>query len=228
MTLNFDPTDDLATMLDGAESVTLLRRGSMPGSSGTTIVHALRRAATTREAVIRNRYDTWKKAPRDGRLTACDVIWHLPADELTDSPRPGDVILDGAGRRWTILDVQLATLSTRWQCTSRDLTLAYGLDDTISILKATYTKGDCGGAEPTWLMWRTGIRARIQPADTKEDAKQQARQTVARYRIFLEENLAIDHNHRIQGPDGTFYRVTGTVGAERIGEVQSIYVEIVI
>ena len=227
MTLNFDPTDDLATVLDGAESVTLLRRGSMPGSSGTTIAHALRRAATTREAIIRNRYDTWKKAPSDGRLTACDVTWHLPADELTDSPRLGDVILDGAGRRWTILDVQLATLGARWQCTSRDLALAFGLDDTIGILKATYAKGDCGAAEPTWLMWRTGVRARIQPAGTKEDAQQQARQTVPRYRIFLEEDLAIDHNHRIQGPDGTFYRVTGTIGAERIGEVQSIYVEIV-
>ena len=44
MTLAFDPTNDLAQVADGLETVTLPRRGSTPGGPGTTITHALRRA----------------------------------------------------------------------------------------------------------------------------------------------------------------------------------------
>ena len=228
MTLDFDPAADLAEVFDNTESVTLLRRGSTPGTPGTVIAHALRRAVTTQEAPARNRYNTWKQVPSDGRVAASSVTWHLPTDELSDAPRLGDVILDGDGRRWTILGVQRATLGTRWQCVSRDVALAYALDDTVSILKATYTKGDCGAAEATWRTWRTGVRARIQPAGVKATTEHGARQTTARYQIFLEEDLALDHSHRIQGPDGTLYGINGTLAAERIGELQSIDAEAVL
>jgi len=227
MTLDFDPAADFTQAIDGAETVTLLRRGSTPGAPGTVITHALRRALNNREAALRNRYNTRKEVASDGRLVAGDVTWHLPAAELEEAPRLGDLILDALGRRWTILEVQLATLQRRWQCASRDLALAHRLDDTITVLKATYDKGACGAAEATWRPWLTGIRARIQPAGTKTTLQHRARRTAARYQIFVETDIALDHNHRIQGPDGTIYSVIGTIGAERIGELQSIDAETV-
>ena len=39
--LMFDPSDDLSTVADGTETVTLLRRGRTPGDEGTVIAHAL-------------------------------------------------------------------------------------------------------------------------------------------------------------------------------------------
>ena len=60
----------------------------------------------------------------------------------------------------------LTTLGTRWRCTTRSLVVVYGLDDTITILKATYVQGEGGAAEATWIPWRTGLRARIQPVQS--------------------------------------------------------------
>jgi len=215
MSLNFDPSTDFADMVDGTETVTLRRRGSTPGSPGTVISHALRRAVTTREA-----------AESNGRYTASDVNWHLPAEQLSAAPRLGDVLTDADGRRWTILDVQLATLRTRWQCATRNLAVVYGLDDTVTILKATYAKEEGGAAEPTWRPWKTGVRARIQPAVAEVASEHQARQTTTRYRIFVEEDLVLNHTHQIQGPDGTIYKITGTTGAQRIGELPTVEAEV--
>ncbi len=223
MTVNFDPSEDFAAAADGTETVTLLRRGS---SDQTVLSGALRRAMTTQEARVRNRYDTWKLVASDGRVTAADLVWHLPAGQLSDAPRLGDAIVDADGRRWTVLDVQLATLRTRWQCGTRDLAVAYGLDDTVTILKATYTKGDGGAAEATWLPWKTGIRARVQPAAADVDTQHRARRTIQRYRIFMEEDVALDPTHCIRGSDGTIYKIRGTVGAERIGQLQTVDVEV--
>ena len=221
----FDPTDDFATVLDGLETVTLLRRGTSPGD-GETIAHALRRAVVTGEATIVNRGDVNKSVASDGQQTAADVVWHLPVAEVVVAPRLGDVILDGQQQRWTILEVKCTMLGTRWRCTARNVAVAFGLDDTITVLKATYVKGTCGAAEPVWRAWRTGVRARIQPLENKIVAGADARSTVRRYRIFLEEDVDLDHTCSILAPDGTVYTITAAAGAERIGQLQVIDAEV--
>ena len=223
MTVNFDPDGDFADTIDGLETVTLLRRGS---SGATVVTHALRRAATTDEPTLHNRSNTRKVVPGGGRHTASEVTWHLPAEQLGSSPGLGDSIVDADGRRWTILDVQLTTLRSRWRCSTCNLAVVYGLDDTISILKASYAKGTGGAAESTWRPWKTGVRARIQPAAVKVDTEHGARRTTALYQIFVEEDLALDHDYRIRAADGTIYKVRGTLGAERIGELQTIDAEL--
>ena len=131
----FDPSNDLSTVADGLETVTLLRRGRTPGDAGTLIAHALRRAITAGEAAVINTGDVRKQVPSGGRQLANDLVWHLPVVELPDAPQLGDVILDGDGRRWTILTVKLATLGARWRCETRDVGIAVGLDDAISVQK---------------------------------------------------------------------------------------------
>jgi hypothetical protein len=213
----FDPTDDLTTIADGAEAVTLLRRGRTPGDSGTVIAHALRRAITAGEAAIVTTGDVRKQVPSGGRQLADDAVWHLPVAELPDAPRIGDAILDGDGRRWTILTVKQATLGARWRCETRDLAIAVELDDTISVQRNVGSV-----SEPAWQTWKTGLRARIQPIQTIIDNDAETPSTTTRYRIFVEENIALDHTCRIRGPDGTIYTITGALGAERIGELQVI------
>jgi hypothetical protein len=224
MSVDFDPAGDFADVTDGLETVTLRRRGS---GDATVVTHALRRAASTREATLHNRFNTRKETPSSGRYTASEVSWHLPNGQLSAAPRLGDAIIDAEGRRWTILHVQLTTLRTRWQCAACNLAVVYGLDDTITILKATYVKGEGGAAEPTWRPWKTGVRARIQPSTADVGTEHQARKTTCRCQIFVEEDLALDHHHRIQGPDGTLYQVRATLGADRIGELQAIDAEVI-
>ena len=220
MSLDFDPSDDLSTLADGTETVTLLRRGSTPGAAGTVIAHALRRAITAGQAAIVNRGDVRKSVVSDGRYTALDLVWHLPVAELPESPRLGDVILDGDNQRWTILTVKRATLGARWRCETRNVSVVTGLDDTISVLKKV--------GESAWRTWRTGIRARIQLLETKIDADTESPSTTSRYRIFVEEDLALDHTCSIRGADGTVYNITGAIGADRIGELQVIEAEVVV
>jgi hypothetical protein len=213
----FDPTNDLSSVADGTEAVTLLRRGRTPGDAGTAIAHALRRAITAGEAAIVNTGDIRKQMPSGGRQLADDVVWHLPVSELAEAPRLGDMILDGDGRRWTILTVKRTTLGARWRCETRDLAIAVGLDDTISVQRMI---GD--SSQPAWQTWKAGIRARIQPVRSKIDSSGDTPSTTTTYRIFVEENLSLDHTHRIRGPDGAIYTITAVIGAEQIGQLQVI------
>lgn len=213
MSTAFDPSADFAQVTDGTEPVTLLRRGQTPG---TAVAHALRRAVSIAEA-----------AESDGRCTASDVAWHLPCGEVAPAPRLGDVIIDTSGHRWTILEVRLTTFASRWRCPARNLVVVYGLGDTIAVLEAVYAKGEGGAAEATWRTWRTGIRARIQPMAAGFDAQQGARPPAARCQIFVADQLELGPQHRIEGPDGTVYRIVAVSGAQQLGQLQTIEAEVV-
>ncbi len=215
MTDAFDPSDDLARIADGLEAVTLARRGSTPGGPPARVAHALRRSVSLREAAVSG-----------GRYTAADVTWHLPVAELGQSPRLGDLIRSGDERQWTVLEVRLTTLGTRWRCTARSLAVVYGLDDTITLLKAAYAAGAGGAAEATWLPWKTGVRARIQPVQSSPGSQHESRQTIVRCQIFVEDEPVLSPMHRIAGPDGTIYKILSVSGAERLGELQTIEAEV--
>ena len=210
-----DLTNDFTEAADGLEPVTFYRRRSDPESPGTPVAHALRRAVKTTEAEA-----------SDGQYTAGDVAWHLPVAELPDSPRPGDVLCDNQAQRWTVLEVGRHTLASRWRCKSRNLSIAYGLSDTVTVLRAMVVKGEGGAAQPVWQPWKTGVRARIQPIAAEIGTGRRAGQTAARVRIFVEENLSLDHTHRIQGPDGAIYKILATRDAERIDRLPSIDAEV--
>jgi hypothetical protein len=209
--LKFDPSADLADVVDGLEAVTIVCRGS----GGTTAVaHALRQVATTKEA-----------APSNAQYAQSDLRWWLPLAECGAAPRLGDEILDAAGGRWTVLEVSGPGPVGRWRCQCRNLAIAHGLDSFITIEHAVYSKGAGGAAVATWITWRSGIPARIQPAETNVETVLQANRAVKKYRIFIAGDVAPAANDRIKAPDGALYRVTGWSGAERIGELQTIEAE---
>jgi len=208
MTLEFDPSGDLADLADGLQSVTITRPGS---SMVDTLTSALCRVVSTAEADASG-----------GKCTASDVAWHLPASELSGSPQPGDVIVDGHGQRWTVLVVELATLDSRWRCICRNLAIVCGLNEYVEIEQATYAKGSGGADEPTWRTCRAGLRARIQPSPSEVKDSHQRQVTAARFRIFLAEDVPLDHTHRIKGSDGTVYRISGYRKADRIDALLEI------
>src|SRR3972149_4592103 len=130
MSADFDPAADFVQITDHAETVTLLRRGAMSVDAGTVIHNALRRALRSGEFAARTRNDTRQFINSDGQCIAADTNWHLPAVELDKPPSIGDVIIDADNRRWTILEIDLIVLPTRWGCLARELSLAHGIDGT--------------------------------------------------------------------------------------------------
>ncbi len=221
----FNPATDLAAIADGIETVTLVRHDAPPGDPGTPIARALRLAVVRREPIVGNRYEVRRRVDTFGRFTAGDVVWRLPFDRLPTPPRLGDALLDAAGRRWTILEVEQPPLGVGWRCTARDLVLAYSLDDCVTVLKPVFAKGEGGAAEPTWIAWRTGVRASIQPIREAATTGHGTRRAGCRVRILLAENLALGAMHRVRGPDGTLYRILAITGAQRLGEPQTIEAE---
>ena len=213
MTLSLHLSSDLSSVTDGLEAVTYRRRGERSGSAGTAVEHALRRAVTMQEA-----------SASDGRYTTSDVVWHLSSAELPQSPRLGDMVCDAAGQRWTILSAVCTMLGSRWKCVTRSLAIVFGLDDTISVLKAVPAPGG-GGGDRTWRPWKTGVRARIQPAATTVSVVGGVSQTTRRFQIFLAEPLGLDATHRILAADGGVYAILGETAAGRIGELAVVEAE---
>jgi hypothetical protein len=215
MPVTFDPSTDFEDVVDGLEAVTLLRTGS----ASTAIANALQRAVEDTEI-----------AASEGAVRAGDVRWHFPTVEAGTTPRMGDVILDSAGDRYTILAVQDATLERRFRCIGRNLRVVYRLDDTVSILQASWTKGRGGAMEPDhWDTWKAGIRARIQPIESNIGEEYRARRTVRQVEILIEvdiePDLPINQQHHVLASDGTIYKITGFTGAEQIGDVPRILAE---
>lgn len=208
MPLVFDPSTDFEDITDGLEAVTLDRRGS---SSNVSVTNALQRAVSTREVLA-----------SDGKYRTGDVRWHLPVAECASAPSLGDALVDAASARWIVLAVVEATLSNRWACVCRNVAIAYGLDDTVDILAATYSKGTGGAAEASYKVWKTGIRARIQPESTTPETVGGARKTSRRYQILLGEEFALTHQHQVRDVQGAVYQVESMTGAERIGELSTI------
>ena len=208
MTIQFDAGNDLVDVVDGLAQVTVTRPGS---SDSTQVAHALRRKVKARE--IRK---------LDGHYRASDVTWHLPTSEMMSRPRLGDVIIDADGQRWTVLDAREATVDSRWRCVCRNLAVVHGLDQYVDIETVTYSKSDGGADVPTWRAWKTGLKATIQPVESRTGQQHDRQATAARFRVLVAEDLAVDHTHRVKGPDGTVYRITGSRLADRVDRLMEI------
>lgn len=207
MSVGFDPSTDFETITDGLEPVTMNRRNS---SLNVSVTHAFQRAVITSEVEASN-----------GQYTQGDVGWHFPKTEVSTTPKIGDSIVDAGGTWWAVLTVKEEELLGCWKCVSRNVIVQYGLDDTVTIEVAAYSKGDGGAAERSWSTYRTA-RARIQKITADAEDREGARRTAAQYDIFVVTDVTIDHNHRIKGVDGTYYQITGNTGVDDVGALQVV------
>lgn len=87
-----------------------------------------------------------QKSPSNGVYVGYEVSWVLPARELPQGlvPKPGDAVVDGDGRRWTVLTTDERCLRQRWALGCVDLELALDLQDAIDIERATVVTDSSG------------------------------------------------------------------------------------
>jgi hypothetical protein len=206
MIAEFDPDPDFAQVADRLETVTLRRTD---GSASAAITAALRRAVTTREAAV-----------SDGRYTASDLHWHLPASELDAPPRLGDRIVDAAAQCWTILETRLQTCGARWECIARNLALAGGLTSFVTIVREVPVKGASGAVEPTYVPLASAVAARIQELSSWRREEHGRQSGTVEVKIYLAEQILVDNGCRVQAADGTLYEVTGY---ERPNSITSLF-----
>ena len=212
MSLAFDPCDDFLDVVDRLQPVTLTSPGS---SSSTAVDAALRTEVTTAEA-----------RASQGAYTESDTVWHLPASDVASPPTLGDVIVDTrtmhGGPCWP---VRRTVADSRWRCVCRNLAVVHGLDQYVGHRTGDLRQGRpgrrsgrCGAhGEPAW-------RRESSPPRSTVSVEHQRRVTTAEYIVYLAESPALDHTHRVKGPDGTVYQVTGCRKANRIDTLMEVSV----
>ena len=211
MTINFDPSQDLANAVDGTESVALRRRGSQELLTVTT---ALRRDHSVAEA-----------EPSGGFAQQADAEWFLQLPEGAEAPDLGDVVIDQQRNHWTILTVDHQSLLRRWRCSTRELRLTSGCDDYVDVQRAVW--GDLGEG-PVIVNWTdvyTALPVKIQPDVKTASDTSNAPNLVDRFTFILGDTLPIEVDDRFVGADGSIYRLKSLEQQERIDKLPIAVVE---
>lgn len=192
-----DIATDFAQVVDGLEEVTLLRRDS---NATVSVLAARRQQSRTREAEASS-----------GTVVEANSEWHLALVEGA-APQIGDVVLDGAEHRWTILEVEELPLLGRWKCTTRELRIAYGCGERVEIERAVWSDGETPEIVG-YTYVATALPVRIQPLEVSVDDEQTGQAT---FRIILGESLVLEPHDRFVAGDGTIYVLQTYQQAERI------------
>lgn len=205
MPIDWNPTGDFVAIVDASEPLTLIRHGA---SSATEIATAWRFRQRHAEA-----------AATGGYVARADATWQFEWPAGSPLPRLGDVLRDATGECYTVLAVERAQGSTRLRCESRSLRIAHGLNCLVDIEQAVWQDL---GSEPEitgWTHYRPAVHARIQADTLTVDETTEPVTSTATYKIYLEESVPLDHNHRFVAGDGAVYRLMSYSGAERIDEL---------
>lgn len=202
MSVDLDVSSDFNTILDGFEAVTLKRRDS---ADTVVVPKAWRYSSQTEEAV---------SGVSD--VARSDVVWQFAWDDAAVEPAIGDKIIDGSGLCWTILSIDKLGAKTRFRCLSRNLYLVHGLNNRVDIQQAIWHDLGFGPEIVGWSTLRSAVPARIQPDRVTVDTEAAPPASTAKYWVVLDDELELDHNHRVVGTDGAVYQVIEYAQAERI------------
>jgi hypothetical protein len=195
-----DVGNDFAMVSDGLCTVQVSRPD---GTLVAEVEHALRRP-------LRD----YSLAERDRWMSEGRAVWHLPAAAMPSELLAGDRITDPEGTVWTVLEVRRLALVGRWRCIAQNLEQLSGLDTTIDIEWASRAKTDSGATRVTWLVWKAGVPARIEPRESPTEVRHDSRAARRRFAIYVRGEFAPDENRRLRGPNGTVYEVQS---CERVG-----------
>jgi hypothetical protein len=200
MTIDLNVHDDFATILDGAEAITVKRRDTL---ATIAVSKAWRFSSETAEALA---------STQD--VARSDLVWQFAWNDAVERPRVGDYILDAASNSWTILSLSELGAKTRLRCATRNLFFVHALADLVTIQQATL---DGGGVIVGWTTLATNVPARIQPdRNVVVFPKDEPPTTDEFYRVVLGVQIPLTHLNRIVGPDSSTYELVEYTQAERI------------
>jgi hypothetical protein len=159
------------------------------------------------------------------------VVWHLPASYVvtevplvtqTVTPYVGDKIdpLGTGVTLFTILERHRETFASRWRCVCRDMAIAAGADQEVTILLRKTVRGSGAAADYTEREEvKTGFKARIQIDNTTRQVVHGRQSAIVTARMFMAEDFALDNTYAVKESDGTEWEVVSYFGPEEIGQL---------
>ncbi len=165
-----------------------------------------------------------EELPADGMVQQGDLLAVWP---IADSQQPplGSRLIDPAGAVWTILTVVRKDHVNTWECTARNLAVAYNLDNFATVLKAQYTKSAAGAAIAAWTPIGPAVPARFQPQSQDAQIFEDAEWTKTQFTVVLAADVLdwrgfplelAGSNYRLMDQQGRHYRVIRYRRAQRI------------
>lgn len=208
-----DPAADFEGF-DGLTPLVFSQRREDGLTNETRVASALRHQLTIKEA-----------AASFGKYTTNDVTWNLPVAELKYRPTVGDKLVeeeDGCRITWTILQVDKATLRTRWRLTCRDLVLHHQLRDALTLLKPTNVTAADGGREPSFAPSQIAVPARFQLVRGEAVDRHGKRAHREEFRVYCGERVYATPQDRITDQRGYIYEFVSDEGMDLIDTLQTI------
>lgn len=195
--------DDFATIVDHLRNVII---------GGVNYRKCLRRSVTVKEA-----------AASAGKYLTSDTVFHLDSAEYITQPKIGGEITDIEGD-WTIIAVDRQTLLNRWKCTCRLLWI--DPTQTVTIQKATYTKGTTGAIEPTWTVVDENVVAKIQIESASVETDNANRTSMQLATVYFAASQDLGPAYRIIGSSGEVLKVLSWEGFSVIDQLFSAKCEV--
>lgn len=162
--------------------------------------------------------------PAGGQVTEADQVFTFPSRGLSASFALGDKIVDHAAVEWSIIGMDYSDNLGLWRCTTRNMAVAYGLDNQVDVLLANYSKSAGGEAIADWIPVAQSVRARVQPMTQDRQVDDNADWANAEYRVILAEALTqfrgladpVAADVRLVDRNGLTLRVVSYEAPERI------------
>lgn len=181
--------DDDFEVFDNQESVKL----TLAGTSTTVVTCALRRQLSVREA-----------AASGGAYTVRDVNFHIPRSGVCKSPPGvGSLLETESSEIFTILQVDKATLKSRFKCTCREPILQSDLDEDLVIESVTYLRDRMNSPYEQWNS-RQNIKGKVYVNANMDEIKLETRRDMKDVSIYLAGSPEIESNWRIRKGTETF------------------------
>lgn len=171
----------------------------------------------------------WKEmAASQGVYTSQDTLWLLPAPELPSGvePKPGDIVLDGDGTSWTILEAPKNKFKNTRRCTCRNLALAAALASSLNIKRPTLAQDASGKRQVTYPTPYpySSIACRLQEIGQQIDPA--FRDGVAGrkdYTLYVGQRLALQAGDLLS-IDGVDYDWAGSANWDRLDQLGEVKV----
>jgi hypothetical protein len=211
--VSFDCSGDFVAVTDGLVALSIIPHPDLvPPTTTQNVTHALGKSVTTREAAASN-----------GRYQLGDRFWTFPAAEGT--PSLGSVLVDPSGEQWTIIDQNKEDLMALWKCTGRNLAITGNLNEYVTILKRTITKGTSGAVESSWPIWKQNVRGRLQESSSNRSEQHGRQSGTITAKVFTAVQYKLDNGYRVvRNSDGVIWEVEGYENPDSIGSLATLNV----
>lgn len=164
--------------------------------------------------------------PTAGVYDRADTRIRLPAVLMTAAgyvPSIGDTIEAADKALWIVLAVGHPRFNNSWSCECRQLLIAGGLCDLVSLLSATVTNVH-GSKVTAHTATQTHVAARIQPMDEQEVNLQARLGFDVNYRIFTETDVAAGYDDLFEDEaTNTLYEIKSSGARKRIDVLSTYY-----